>query len=465
MDFRTETVADLARRVRMQEVSARELVQGALDRIAQVDDRVHAFVAIDPEAALTAASEIDVRVARGEDVGPLAGIPIGVKDLEDAAGVRTTHGSIVYADAPPADADSVLVTRLKSAGCVVIGKTNTPEFGHKADTVNALFPATCNPWNFERTPGGSSGGSAAAIASGMVPMATGSDGGGSIRIPSALCGLSGFKPSLGRVPSGGSHAPDWHHLSTKGVMAARVADIALGLDAVIGPDPTDLRSMPMPDPAWVSAVAEPHVPMRVAWSPTLGYAPLDDEVRAMCESAVKQLEQLGAIVTVVEDVFDKDPVGPWLTLTSAYNLRSLEPVRGTEKWSSVDPMLAMVAESATTRTAVDMVKAEDECHQLNLRLVELFKEVRLLVTPTTAAVAPRINEPGTINGATDVNWVRYTYPFNLTRSPAGTVCVGVSSAGVPVGLQLIGPQHGDLVVLRTMAALEDAIDFDDVALL
>ena len=199
MDFRETTVADLAARVRDGEVGSRELVQAALDRIEALNPQVNAFVAVDAEAALRDAAAIDELVAAGEDPGPLAGVPIGVKDLEDATGFVTTMGSATRADGPPAAVDSILVARLRAAGCVVVGKTNTPEFGWKGDTENPTFGATRNPWELGHSAGGSSGGTAAALAAGMVPLATGSDGGGSIRIPAAVCGLSGFKPSLGRV--------------------------------------------------------------------------------------------------------------------------------------------------------------------------------------------------------------------------------------------------------------------------
>jgi aspartyl-tRNA(Asn)/glutamyl-tRNA(Gln) amidotransferase subunit A len=396
-------------------------------------------------------------------VGPLAGIPIGVKDLEDAAGLPTTLGSAAFAGQAPAPADSALVARLRAAGCVILGKTNTPELGWKADTDNVVFGATRNPWNLEHSPGGSSGGSAAAIAAGMVPLATGSDGGGSLRIPSALCGLSCLKPSLGRVPSGGAHPPDWHHLSTRGLLARTMGDLVWALDIVIGPDPTDLRSLPMPEASWTAALDDAHLPLAVAWSPTLGYAPLDDEVRAVCERAVRRIEELGAKVIEVDEVFPEDPVQPWLTLTSAYNLRTLEQFAGTEVWERVDPGLAATVDWARGLSALEMVKAEDACHQLNLRLVQLFHEVRLLITPTVAAPAPLSGQPGIINGTPDLNWVRFTYPFNLTRSPAATVCAGFTDAGLPVGLQLVGPQHGDLVVSRAAAALEQGFDLDPVA--
>jgi Asp-tRNA(Asn)/Glu-tRNA(Gln) amidotransferase A subunit family amidase len=453
VDFLAETVTGLAGQVRAGQLSARELVAHALARIDAVDGSVGAFVAVDPEGALIAARAVDDVVAAGGDPGPLAGIPIGVKDLEDAEGLPTARGVAAYAGRPPATSDSALVARLKAAGCVVVGKTNTPALGHKADTTNLVFGATRNPWNLERSPGGSSGGSAAAIAAGMVPLATGSDGGGSIRIPAAVCGLSGMKPSLGRVPSGGSEPPDWQHLSTKGPMARSIVDVALALDAVIGPEQTDLRSLPMPDVPWASAVVEPSVPLRIAWSPTLGYATPDPEVLAACEAAVTRLSELGAQVVEVDEVFDVDPIFTWVALTGTYLRRSLDAVGALDD-PDLDDTLRPQLEWAASLTAMDLARAEDDCHRLNLKLVELFSDVRLLVTPVTAGVAPRSGEPGVVAGEETANWVQYTYPFNCTRSPAGTVPVGMSSSGTPIGLQVVGPQHADQVVLRAIAAIE-----------
>ncbi|HEY1988136.1 MAG TPA: amidase [Acidimicrobiales bacterium] len=462
MDFRTESAVGLAGQVRRGERSARELVGHALARIEAVNPTINAFVAVDGELALAAAATVDDQVAAGRDPGPLAGLPLGVKDLEDAAGYVTTLGSPAFSGRAPASADSMMVERLVAAGCVVVGKTNTPELGWKADTVNSVFGRTMNPWSLDHSAGGSSGGSAAAIASGMIPLATGSDGGGSLRIPSACCGLSGMKPSLGRVPTGGSHAPDWQNLSTRGPMARKLSDLIAALDVVVGPDATDLRSLPRPEASWLAVLNDPKPPQRVAWSPTLGYAEVDAEVLAICERAVAVLASLGADVMDVETVFDEDPVSEWLILTGAYNLRTHAGFRGTPVWDEIDPVLATVIDGATSISALDMVRAEDATHDLNLRLVDLFHDVRLLVTPTTAAAAPphALNGSALINGTPDFNWVRFTYPFNMTRSPAATVCAGITSEGIPVGLQLIGPQHGDLVVLRSAAALEEALGFE-----
>jgi aspartyl-tRNA(Asn)/glutamyl-tRNA(Gln) amidotransferase subunit A len=462
MDFRDHTVEELVARVRAKEVSARELTAAALERIDALDDRVNAFVAVDDEAALADAAELDDRLAAGEDGGPLAGIPIGVKDLEDAAGLVTSQGSLALsAGARPAAADSALVARLRQAGCIVVGKTNTPELGCKADTVNERFGATSNPWNLERTAGGSSGGTAAAIAAGMVPLATGSDGGGSIRIPAALCGLTGLKTSLGRVPTGGQQPPGWADLSCKGPMARTARDTALALDAVVGPEPTDLRSLPMPDRPWRPALDEAHPPLRVAWSPTLGFAPVDPEVRGICAAAVDRLASQGTEVQEAGSVFAADPVQTWLVLTGAANLRTVSHLRETPAWDQLDPVVRDSADWALTRvSATDVVEAHDAAHRLNLALVELFRDVSLLLTPTVAAQAPPVGEPGVLDGVPDPNWVRFTYPFNLTRSPAGTVCAGHTGDGMPVGLQVVGPQHADAAVLRMLGLLEDTIGCD-----
>jgi len=465
MDFRRIPLAELARRVRTKEVSARELAEHALSSIDTLNPTLNAFVAVDGERALEQAAAVDQIVATGGDPGPLAGIPIGVKDNEDTAGYRTTHGSALLAGAPPATHDSVHVARLRAAGCVVVGKTNLPEFAWSANTANTLFGATRNPWSLDHSAGGSSGGAAAALAAGLVPLATGSDGGGSIRIPSACCGLSGVKPSLGRVPAGGPEGPGWLDLSTKGPMARRITDVIAALAVVVGPEPTDLRSLPRPEANWPAVLDRPQVPARVAWAPTLGYAPVDAEVLAVCEGALTVLEALGAEVVEVDPVFDADPVGDWLTLVGAYTLRTLDPHRDDPAWEQVDPMLRAVAEAARGTTALEMVRALDGCHRMNLALVELFHDVRLLVTPTTAGPPPPLDlhGAGLIDGEVDANWVRFTYPFNMTRSPAATVCAGLTGGGLPVGLQLVGPQHADLVVLRSAAALEEAIGFDDLA--
>ncbi len=465
MDFRETTVDALAAQVRSGSTSAHEVAEAALRRIEELNPSVNAFTTLDGERSLEQAAAVDQIVASGGDPGPLAGVPFGVKDLEDAAGFPTSKGSPLFVGAGPAAVDSPQVARLRAAGGVVVGKTNTPELGWTAHTFNQPFGTTTNPWDLQHTPGGSSGGSAAALAAGMVPLATGSDGGGSIRIPSSCCGLSGMKPSLGRVPTSGAEPPGWLDLSTAGPMARTIAEVVTALDVVVGPDPHDLRSLPRPEAPWLAVLDDPGVPARIAWSPTLGYAPLDAEVRAVCERAVGVLESLGSEIVEVDAVFEEDPIDSWLTLVGACLLRSLDTHRGHEAWDLMAPVLRLIIDGSRETSGVAVVEAIDDCHFLNQRLVSLFHDVRLLVTPTVAAPPPplELEGAGRINGEIDPNWVRFTYPFNMTRSPAASVCAGLTPSGLPVGLQLVGPQHADLVVLRSAAALEAALGFDRLA--
>lgn len=464
MDFRTTTVEEIARQVSSGEVTAREVTDAALARIEATNEQLNAFVAVDADRARTEADEIDRRLAAGEDVGRLAGVPLGVKDTEDAIGYRTTQGSRLLADAPIAETDSVFVARLRAEGCVVVGKTNTPEFAYMGDTDNRLFGRTDNPWQPGRSAGGSSGGSAAAVAAGMVPIATGSDGGGSLRIPAALCGLSTHKPSLGRVPVGGAAPPTWADISSKGVLTRRIRDTALALDCAIAPEPTDLRSLPLPEASWTDGLDDLHPPHRVLWSPDLGYVGVDSAVRAVAEAAVQKLADAGTEVIELESVFDGDPAVPWLMQAMLSNLHVVQGLvdEGLDH-PDLDPGLAdMMRFAAATASPTTLLESQDTAHRLNLQLVELFREAPILLTPTLAGQAPSGSSMGTIDGQESAGWVSFTYPFNLTRSPAGSVCAGFLDDGMPVGLQVVGPQLGDLVVVRTIAYLEQLLDVDTV---
>lgn len=460
-DFRGMSAAQVAAQVRSGEVSAREQVERSLAVIAATDPTIHAFVAVDAERALAEAAGIDARVAAGDEVGSLAGVPIGVKDLEDAIGFVTTFGSALHRSDALATSDSALVERLRAAGCVVIGKTNTPEFGWQGDTSNEIFPDTTNPWNPARSAGGSSGGSAAAIAAGMVPLATGSDGGGSIRIPSALNGLSGLKPSRGRVPVGGAEAPTWLNYSTPGPMAARISDVALALDACVGPDPTDLLSLPKPrGESWSESIADIGLPQRVLWSPNLGYGTTDHEIARICGAAIDRLADAGVEVIEV-DVFDTDPVRDWAAVAFVGLRHKLAEYRGTPKWDSISPGLRMITDLIANLDMYAVHESFASAHRLNYRLVQLFHRAPLLLCPTVAGQTGVPRRQGTIDGEESIDWVSYTPPFNMTGNPAGTVCAGFTTDGMPVGLQVIGPQHADPAVLRAIAAFEPIFDCAD----
>jgi aspartyl-tRNA(Asn)/glutamyl-tRNA(Gln) amidotransferase subunit A len=464
MDFRRTTVAELAARVQARDLSARELVAHSLAEIERLDPTINAFCAVDGDRAMADAAALDERVAAGEQVGPLAGIPLGVKDLEEAAGFVTSFGSALHAGDPPATSDSPHVARLRAAGCVVVGKTNTPEQGFKGVTENPTFGVTRNPWSIEHSPGGSSGGSGAAIAAGMVPLATGTDGGGSIRIPSSLCGLSGLKPSQGRVPNGGERPPGSMILSTRGPMARTIRDVALALDACVGPDPTDVFSFPGLHDPWAAQLHQVAVPERVVFSRTMGVYGVDREVAEAVEGAVELLADAGSEVIVVDQVLDEDPTLAWFHLWCATRARTLGHLVDSPDWERIDPELRQLVEFGLGLSAVDVVRAVDEGHMVNLRLeTTVFSKAPLLLTPTIGGQPPRIGAQGTIDGEETPSWVGFTPFANLTRNPAGTVACGITASGIPIGLQVVGAQREDLQVLQGIVALEDLLGFDAVA--
>jgi aspartyl-tRNA(Asn)/glutamyl-tRNA(Gln) amidotransferase subunit A len=465
MDFRRHSVAELAAEVQSGRLAARELVAHALERIEALNPSVNAFCAVDGDRAMVDAAALDERIAAGQQVGPLAGIPLGVKDLEHAAGFVTTFGSALHASDPPATTDSAHVARLRAAGCIVVGKTNTPEHGHKGETDNPTFGATLNPWDLAHSPGGSSGGSAAAIAAGMVPLATGTDGGGSIRIPSALCGLSGLKPSQGRVPNGGERAPGSVTLSTRGPMARTIRDVALALDACVGPDPTDIFSFPgLHDPWHPQLTGEVEPPPRVAYSPTMGHYRVDSEVAAAVRRTVDALADAGTEIVEVDVALDEEPTRAWFVLWCAARARAQGHLLGTPGWDLIDEGLQPLIEYGLRLTAVDVVRAFDACHDANLQLeANVFSKAPILLTPTLAGQAPLSGQQGTIDGVEEPSWVGFTPFANLTRSPAGSVTCGFTSSGLPIGLQVVGAQRDDLGVLRTIAAVEDLVGMDAIA--
>ncbi len=462
-DFTTVTTEALAVSIRERTLTAMAVVEHALDRIETFDPGLGAFVAVDADGARTQAAAIDDRLDTGEEVGTLAGIPIGVKDLADAAGFVTTKGTMHLGRSEPAAADSTEVARLRAAGCVVIGKTNTPELGFIADTHNPRFGPTRNPWNPLRSPGGSSGGTAAAIAAGMIPAGTGSDGGGSIRIPSAVCGLSGFKASPGRVP-GGPEPMGALDLSCVGPMARKIRDVALCLDQVVGPHPGDLRSLPAPTESWRTALDDPRPPVRVLWAPSVDGGPVDSEIMTGCVAAVERLAASGVEVVEVGKLFD-NPIPTFMQLFyGGAVLPALWPLHGTDQWGGVTPELAALLEVSIDRvSAVSLFEARGQAAQLSMQMTAIMDGFDVMITPTVAGQTPAPTGPGSINGVETRDWVRFTPMFNLTRWPAGTVCCGFTADGMPIGLQVAGPMHADLTVLESLAVLEDLLALDPVA--
>ncbi|MDE0161277.1 MAG: amidase [Acidimicrobiaceae bacterium] len=462
-DFRTVTVEALAAMVRDRTLAAAAVTEHSLERIEALNPVLNAFVAVDADSARAEAAAIDERLDAGDEVGPLAGIPVGVKDLVDATGFHTSKGAMYTRHDPPAASDCTEVARMRAAGCVIVGKTNTPEHGCMGDTYNPRFGPTLNPWNPDRSPGGSSGGTGSAVASGMVPAGTGSDGGGSIRIPSALCGLSGIKTSQGRVPSGPPPS-GLIDLSCVGPMARLIRDVALCLDAMVGPDPADLRSLPKPDVSWRAALDSPRVPARVLWAPSIDGAPVDAEIAAACAAAVERLAaegvevvEVGAAITAVPGAFLQlffgGLIGP-----------AFRPLYGTDEWENVTEVLAVMLEDVYQRATPESIyRARQQAGELSMALAELMEGYDALLMPTLAGQAPPPGGHGTIDGEETPNWFRFTPLANLTRRPAGTVCCGFSSEGVPIGLQVVGHQLDDLTVLETLAILEDLLTLNPIA--
>lgn len=448
---------ELAEAVRSGKVSARATTEAALARVAARNPTINAFVHLDAEGALRQAEAIDAAVARGQDPGPLAGVAIGVKDLEPVAGMPFTFGSRAFAD-NVATGDSVQVARLRAAGAVVLGKTNTPEFGYKGFTENRLFGPTRNPWNRELTPGGSSGGSAAAVAAGMVALCTGSDGGGSVRIPASFCGVYGVKPTAGRIPVAGETYPKWSTHSTYGPLARCVRDGARYLDAVAGPHPDDLVSLDAPAGHYEAAVVGPMPRLRrLAWSSDLGYAAVDPEVAAIARAAAARLaEAVGAELVEAHPGF-ADPMATWTTIGVPGDTVLVDSL-SEERQALLEPGFVRFAELGRAITAAQYHEALQARHLLNRCVNAFFEDHDLLLTPTVAAKAfPAEGPPPKAVAGQKVGpagFLPFTYPFNVTGHPAASVPAGLTSEGMPAGLQIVGPRFADALVLAASAAFE-----------
>ncbi|MBI4083318.1 MAG: amidase [Candidatus Lambdaproteobacteria bacterium] len=447
-----------AAEIRAKRLSPVELVRAVLERIERLNPRLNAFCTLLPEQALEAARRAEQAVQavqRGEPLGPLHGIPFSAKDLVATAGVRTMRGSLAYAHDVPLE-DAPAVARLKAAGAILLGKTCTPEFGCKGVTDSLLTGVTRNPWNPDLTPGGSSGGAAAQVAAGMGPLALGTDGGGSIRIPAAFCGIYGLKPSFGRVPAYPASAMD--ALSHSGPMTRTVADAALMLHVMAGPHEADRLSLEAPPADYPARLGAGVKGLRVAWSPDLGTIQADAEVVAVAAKAARTFEELGAHVEEVDPGLG-DPFKMFVVFWmagAAGQAGDLLPA-----WRDrMDTTLVKLVEGGLKLTAVELVKAQVERNATWDRMRRFFERYDLLLTPTMGLVAFKAGieiRDALKEGPMDHrNWTPYTYPFNLTQNPAATVPAGVARGGLPVGLQIVGRRFADLTVLQASAAFEAA---------
>jgi aspartyl-tRNA(Asn)/glutamyl-tRNA(Gln) amidotransferase subunit A len=447
---------ELAERMRSRALSPVELTEACLARIEAVNPALNAFIALRPEQALAEARTMADRIARGEDPGPLAGLPLGVKELEDVEGFPSTHASVPFKDNWP-ERDSVQVERLKRAGAIVLGKTNAPEFGYTAFTKNLLFGVTRNPWNPERTPGGSSGGSSAAIASGMVPLATASDGGGSTRIPACYTGCYGLKPTFGRVPRGPFKMLTWGDTVCLGPITRTVRDAALYLDAVVGPHPSDPDSLPHPGISYVKVLESLPRQLRIAFSATLGFARVQPDVMREVREAVRVFEKLGHAVEEIPDGFP-DPGLAWAAVAGGESYAEIAHLIDEHRSEFGRGFLAGV-ERVRDLTPEKYGAAQRARAELVNFLWHLFERYDLLLTPTlpTEAFDARGRMPPEIDGQPVENplaFVAFTYPFNLSGHPAATVRAGFTDAGLPAGLQIVAPRHREDLVLQASHAYE-----------
>jgi len=452
------STTELAARIRAKDITAVEAVDEALQRIDELNESLNAFIHLAPDAARDAAAAVDKAIARGEAVGPLAGVPFGIKDMDHCAGMPTTYGSLMFKDAAPSEKDSVHIGRLRAAGAIPVGMTTAPEFGTVAYTRSRAWGVTRNPWNLEHTPGGSSGGSAAAVAAGLVPFATAGDGGGSTRIPGAFTGLVGFKPSYGRIPREGANTSQ---TAVWGAMVTTVEDAALHLDVVAGPDDRDRTSLPAPTCRYGEAIETLDIDgLRVAWSPDLGYAVVDSEVRAMCESAAEALVDAARLTPVDYTPRLDDPVRTWLGVGAIDIWLYMERGDWPEKGELLVPGVRKSYEDTFALPLPWYSSILKRRTKLEENVAEIFDNVDVLLTPTTAvpAFGAAGPPPTEING-TEVHAamaVPFTMPANICWNPAISVPAGLTESGLPVGLQIMGRRHADDVVLRLARIFEQA---------
>jgi aspartyl-tRNA(Asn)/glutamyl-tRNA(Gln) amidotransferase subunit A len=449
---------DLAAMIRRRELKPSELMAASIARIEELNPKLNAFCTMRLEQATAEARAMDEKVARREEVGVLAGLPLGVKDLEDAAGLPTTFGSAQFRNHMP-EGDSIQVARLRAAGAIVIGKTNAPEFGYVGFTKNRLFGVTRNPWNLERTPGGSSGGSAAAIASGMVPIATGSDGGGSVRGPACFVGCFGLKPSLGRIP----HEPTlgmqgWNDTTVLGPLVRTVRDAAIYLDAVVGYHPLDPDSLPHPGVSYLAILERLPKKLRIAFHPDFRKIVQHDVAREVAK-AVDMFREIGHEIVVLDGAVP-DTGRAWMRLGGTQSLAMLYEYIQKDR-NEFGRGFLKGTEAAEHVSWKHYGQAYRARAALNRWLAGVFERFDLLLTPTEPceAFAAKGPHPSEIDGkplADVMDSVIFTYPFNLSGHPAATVRAGLSDAGLPCGLQIVAERYREDLVLQASYAYEQA---------
>jgi aspartyl-tRNA(Asn)/glutamyl-tRNA(Gln) amidotransferase subunit A len=454
------SVLDAARDIREGRLGARDLTARCLDAITMSNPQLNAFVHVDADAALAAADEVDETVRAGDvnRLGLLAGVPFGVKDLEECVGMPTTRGSRWFADGPMASRDAIHVARLRAAGAIPVGKTATPELGAWAYTASPLLGVTRNPWDLARTPGGSSGGSSAAVSAGLVPFCTASDGGGSIRTPASFTGLVGLRASYGRIPTFGDT-----HLAQNavvGCLTTTVADTALLLDVMAGPDPRDRTCLPAPPSSYFEALERADLSRaRVAWSSDLGFGVVSRDVRERCEHGAHALAASLGTELLDARVVLEDFTAIYTQIEGVDRFVGIDRDLWATRLDETDPYVAPAWTHFSGRTLPDAADVERARRALVVEMATCFERFDLLVTPT-ASMLPFAAEgpmPSEIDGVRVHRGmsVALTFLASLVNLPAISVPCGLSE-GLPIGLQLVGPRFREDLVLAAAARFEAA---------
>jgi len=449
---------ELRELIRAKRASAEEVLSAFLARIERIDPQVNAICTLVPELAMAQAKRADELQARGQATGPLHGLPIAIKDLVETEGIRTTQGSLLFADNVPTR-DALSVQRIKAAGAIVLGKTNVPEFGAGSHTFNEIFGATRNPYDLGRSAGGSSGGAAAALAARMLPIADGSDLGGSLRNPAAFCNVVGFRVSPGRVPNVPNNLP-WQTLSGVGPMARTVRDTALLLSVMAGPDPRDATSIEVPGERFLEPLKRDFRGARVAWTPDLGHLPVDPRIVDVCQRALGVFEDLGCTVEAASpDLREAKEI--FFTLRSCLYFapalpEAYESLRGVVK----DTVLWNTAQ-AYERSGADVGRALWKQGELYQRALAFMEEHDFLVLPSTQvppfpAEWEWVREIDGVELTTYLDWMEICWAISLLGFPAISVPCGFTPEGLPVGLQIVGSHHRDFEVLQIAYAFEQA---------
>ncbi|HEX4804538.1 MAG TPA: amidase [Conexibacter sp.] len=453
------TATEMARLLRHKAISAVELLDAHLDAIARLNPRVNAIVTLTAEQALRDARAADAALARGRDVGALHGLPVAHKDFTQTAGIRTTLGSPIFADHVP-DVDALCVERLKRAGAITLGKTNTPEFAAGSQTYNAVFGATRNPYDLSRTAGGSSGGAAAALACGMVPIADGTDMGGSLRNPASFCNVVGLRPSPGRVPVWPA-AVAWHPYGVHGPMARTVDDLALMLSVMAGPDDRQPISIDQPGSSFAGSLARDFRGVRVAWSRDLGCLPVEPGVTAVLEQHRHVFEALGCEVEEGQpDFADADEAfKTWRAWLFELQLGTFLD----EDRERLGESVIWNTEAGRQVTGPQLGAAEKKRTQLYHRVREFMREREFLILPVVQVLPFDVEAPYPTEIAgepmhTYIDWMKSCYFVSAVGLPAASVPCGFTPEGLPVGVQIVGRHHDDLGVLQLAAAFENATE-------